>query len=88
MTHVTCRLITNDRDQLRTLRSAVEYGLPFLSVDGGDSKTRTWLRAVDTRVIAATSFFAAASDFLCIYVSELLVMKLLLANTEFCSFVY
>ena len=33
MTHVTRRLTANNRDQLRNLRSAVEYGLPvpFLS---------------------------------------------------------
>ena len=28
MTHVTCRLTANNRDQLRNLRSAVEYVLP------------------------------------------------------------
>jgi len=30
MTHVTCRLTAKIRDQLGTLRSAIEYGLPFL----------------------------------------------------------
>ena len=30
MTHVTCRLTARNRDQLGTLRSAIENGLPFL----------------------------------------------------------
>jgi len=29
MTHITCRLTSKNRDQLRTLRSVIEYGLPL-----------------------------------------------------------
>ena len=32
MTHITCRLTAKNRDQLGTLRSVMEYGLPFLLV--------------------------------------------------------
>ena len=37
MTHITCRLTAKNRDQLRTLRSVIENGLPlpfFTSVGG------------------------------------------------------
>jgi len=33
MTHVTFRLTAKNRDQLRTLLSVIEYGLPFLDAD-------------------------------------------------------
>jgi len=29
MTHITCRQTAKNRDQLRTLRLVIEYGLPF-----------------------------------------------------------
>jgi len=32
MTHVTCRLTANNRDQLQYLRSVIEYGLPLAGV--------------------------------------------------------
>ena len=37
MTHATCRLTAKNRDQLRTLRSVIEYGppLPFTFYPGG-----------------------------------------------------
>jgi len=31
---VTCRLAAKNRDQLRTLRSVIEYGLPFFMDEG------------------------------------------------------
>ena len=31
MTHVTCKLTAKNRDQLRNLRSVIEYGLPFFT---------------------------------------------------------
>jgi len=46
MTHVTCRLTAKNRDQLGTLRSAIEHGLPFFTfcpMGSVKQKSPVWL---------------------------------------------